>query len=129
MVEAASTVGVPRVVMQGAPEGINHCVVGRSIVASDTQTLATSKYYILLFKLWILTLLDIPKSSRTFANATAKLTPECDSATSTKSNRIHIGSPLFSKWVVIAMNALWLGDVHASVAKLSAPLCSFEVSI
>lgn len=38
---------------------------------------------------------------------------------------MEIGLPSFSKWTVIAVYALWLGDVQASVAKLSAPTCSF----
>lgn len=57
-------------------------------------------------------------SSRTWANATAKLTPKCDFATSTRSRSMEMGTPSCSKWTVIATYALWLGEVHASVAKL-----------
>lgn len=41
------------------------------------------------------------------------------------SRSIETGAPLFSKWMVTATYALWFGEVHASVAKLRAPTCSF----
>ena len=72
----------------------------------------------------MLTLLDMPNSFRMRAKATARFSPECDLATSTISSNMQIGTPLFSKWTVTATKALWLGEVHASVAKLKAPLCS-----
>ena len=46
MVEAMGMVGIPRVVIQAVLECINHCVIGRSIIACNTQTLATGKYHI-----------------------------------------------------------------------------------
>ena len=41
------------------------------------------------------------------------------------SRSIETGTTLFSKWMVTATYALWFGEVHASVAKLRAPTCSF----
>jgi hypothetical protein len=78
------------------------------------------KRYVL--KLFTLSL--IPNSSRIFANAAARLTPECERATSTISRSIEMGTPLFSKCTVTATYALWFGEVHASVAKLRSPTCS-----
>ena len=43
MVEAAGAAGIPGVVIQAVLERINHFVIGRSVVAGNTQTLATSK--------------------------------------------------------------------------------------
>src|SRR5882724_958130 len=74
-----------------------------------------------------LTLSETLNSWRMSANAAARLTPECDIATSTILRIMHIGTPLFSKWTVTAMNALWFGDVHTSVAKLSALSCSCSI--
>jgi hypothetical protein len=87
----------------------------------------------------MLTLSAIPNSCRIFANAVAKLSPEWDyrmgpsmngnfeswyahtCATSTISNTRHSGVPFRSRWTVSATNALWFGEVHASVAKFSSP--------
>lgn len=41
------------------------------------------------------------------------------------SRSMETGFPIFSKWTVTATYALWFGDVHASVAKLRAPVCSY----
>jgi hypothetical protein len=73
-------------------------IIGRCIVTGDAETLEWGKISELIGILIInvhrlLTFLDIPKSSRTFANAMARLTLEWDSATSTRSNRMHIGHP------------------------------------
>ena len=73
-----------------------------------------------------LTFSDTPNSLSMRANTAARFKLECDSATSTMSNRRHIGELLTSKWTVTAMNALWFGEVHASVAKLRLPLCSLN---
>jgi hypothetical protein len=43
------------------------------------------------------------------------------------SSNILIGTPSFSKWTVTVTNAQWFADVHASVAKLSAPSCSQSI--
>ena len=73
----------------------------------------------------ILTLLVIPNLSRIVAKADARFNPECDLATSTRSRSIDTGTPPCSKWTVTATYGLWFGDVHASVAKLRVPLCSW----
>ena len=54
----------------------------------------------------LLTLSAIPKSLRTSAKATARLTPVWEHATSTISSRRQIGMPSCSKCMVIATNAL-----------------------
>jgi hypothetical protein len=46
---------------------------------------------------------EIPKSSRTFANAVARFSPESEWGTSTTLIRRHMGSSLFLKWMVIAI--------------------------
>ena len=61
------------------------------------------------------------------ANTSARLMPECDFATSTRSSSMEIGVLSCSKWTVNATNALWFGDVHASVAKFRLPLYSWKV--
>ena len=86
---------------------------------------------------WILTFFVIPNSCTIFANTITKLSPEWDygigssvngvsqlqyvhtSTTSTISNMMHSGLLSSSRWTVIATNALWFRDVHASVAKFS----------
>jgi hypothetical protein len=128
MVEATGPVCVTGVLIQDATKGVDHGVIGGCIVTGDAQTLdqhVISKHCHTLLKITsILTLSDIPKSSRIFVNAAAGLRPECNMATSTKSNKMHMGSPLFLKCMVMVINALWLGEVHVSVAKLSSPSCS-----
>lgn len=74
-----------------------------------------------------LTLLDIPNSLSIRANAAARFAPKCDMATSTTSSSRHIDTPSCSKCTVTATNALWFGEVHTSVAKLSAPSCSWSI--
>ena len=81
-----------------------------------------SIYYILSHTLSLM-----PNSSRTWANIAAKLTPKCNFATSTRSRSMEMGMPWCPKWTVISMYALWLGNVHASVAKLRVPLFSYKV--
>ena len=68
----------------------------------------------------------MPKSSRIFANATARLTPVCEQATSTTSSSRLMGTPFCSKCTVTATNALWFGDVQASVPKCNAPSWSCQ---
>jgi hypothetical protein len=71
----------------------------------------------------------MPKSSSIFANAAARLIPECDFATSTISSNIVSGTPFNSRVTVTATYALWLGEVHASVWKFRAPSCSYKKKV
>ena len=61
----------------------------------------------------------IPKSSRTLAKAAAGFIPECDFVTSTRLRSIEMGVSSCMKWTVNSTKALWLGDVHASMAKFN----------
>ena len=128
MVEAMWMVCVARVLIQDVTKGVDHGVIGGCIVTDDTQTLdwhVISEHCCTLLKITsILTLSDVLKPSRIFANAAMILRLQYHKATSTKSMKMHMGSPLFSKCTVMAINALWLGEVHMSVAKLSSPSCS-----
>jgi hypothetical protein len=83
VIKATCTVGISRKVLQKVHEFIDHGIVGRCIVTGDAETLRWGKISELICFLIInvhrlLTFLDIPKSSRTFANATARLMPEQD---------------------------------------------------
>ena len=106
-------------------EFFNHCVIVRCIVAGNREDLHVSSELIMPYPQdKLLTLSLIPKSSRILVNAAAKLRPECERVSSMMSRSIAIGTPSFSKWTITAMYALWLEDVHASIAKFSAPVCS-----
>jgi hypothetical protein len=74
----------------------------------------------------MLTLFDMPNTSTIWAKTAARFAPEWDFATSTISSNIQVDMPLLLEWTVTATKALWLGEVHASVAKLKAPLCSLR---
>ena len=73
----------------------------------------------------MLTLSDMPKSSRTFTNAALRVSPEWDAATLTMSRRKDIAAPLCSRWTVRATKARLLGELQASVAKLRRPSYSW----
>ena len=128
MIEATSLVWSTWKTLDQFRQLINHCIIVWCIVASDRKDLPVTRWIEKKFLVgfWQ-TLSKIPKSSRIFANAAARFNPECDFATSTRSRSIHKGMPLFSRWTVTATKALWLGDVHALVAKFSAPSCSCNI--
>ena len=119
---------VDGVLIQDVTKGVDHGVIRGCIVTGDTQILdwhVISEHCCALLKITsILTLSDVPKPSRIFANAAMRSRLECCMATFTKSIKMHMGSPLFSKCTVMVINALWLDEVHMSVAKLSSPSCS-----
>ena len=118
---------------------LNHNIIICSIVAGHAQYLQVSSVtpVIIGMNLFNATFSVNLKSSRTPANAVAisRLVWDwhhvsahaqhnlvCVSltfATSTMSNSIDRGTPLCSKWMENAINALWLGDVQASIMKLN----------
>ena len=102
---------VAGVLIQDVTKGVDHGVIRGCIVTGDTQTLdwdVISEHCCTLLKITsILTLSDILKPSRIFANAAMRLRLECHMATSAKSIKMHMGSPLFSKCKVMVINALW----------------------
>lgn len=77
--------------------------------------------YMWLFSSTLLTLLDILKSFKMEMNASAKLEPICDAATSTISKTIESGLLACSRCTITVTYALWFGDVQASVMKFRWP--------
>ena len=126
MSETAGLIGCFWETFDEGREVFNHCIVVGCVIAGYTEDLKQqSKFYIRSVML-NLTLSSILNSSRIFANASARLTPEWDVATSTRSNSIEIDAPSCSKWTIMATYALWFGDVQASVAKFNAPSYSYH---
>lgn len=121
---------------------LDHNIIVLSIVACHPQYLQVVSVFSVVTggNPFITTFVTNPKSSRTLENAVAISRPVCDwhpivsahvqhkvsesqtFATSTTSNGIDSGTPLCSKCTENAMNAQWLGDVQASVVKLTFPL-------